>query len=167
MKAVDTWVYDPLLGDERRVQIYVRKGRLVVRPWLPQFEETPATPRIAEARLALSEAARDARGSRGYVGSLPVAPAIIGPGTRERMARATAPKQDLQRDRAKYLAALLGPAVLAEAARKLGTKAPTDVPAADELVRRLETPGVRAPSLRSLRVREPLPTPSGARPRRL
>ncbi len=40
---------------DEKVQILAIRGKLIVRPFPPQCEKTPATPRIAEARLAEPE----------------------------------------------------------------------------------------------------------------
>lgn len=122
MTGIVAEVYDPALGSVRKLMVYTKGGQLLVRPWNRAWDPEPATPRLAEARLAMAEAAREARGVDGFEGELPRSSVVVGEGIRERMQRATSPLVDPRRDRAEYLASLLGPDYLEAAAKQLGVK---------------------------------------------
>jgi hypothetical protein len=141
LSAIIIEVYDPAIGTTRKLQMYKSRGQLVVTPLPPQNTPGGSTSRVTEARLAFSEGARQARGSRGFIGDLPSAPAIIGATSRELMQQARSPRRDSRRTQQKYWASLVDPAALDRAARSLGAPRPKPVPSTAEILEETSVPG--------------------------
>jgi len=124
MSGIVVEAYDPAIGGRRKLLVYRRLGRLVVRPWDPNWDSVPPTRRSLETRLVFAEGARLARGATGFVDGLPRSSVVTGAYTRRKMAESPSPRRNARQERADRNAALIGSELLEEAERLLDASSP-------------------------------------------